>query len=88
MRSQRLAKYGELPTSTCDLLRVATIFKATSRELLRHLSSLLRRSYEYLRVSMGRELGRYGIQIAALSETWFADVGEIKDTPLLKWTQK
>ena len=27
---------------------------------------------------MGRELGRYGIQIALLSETWFADVGEIK----------
>ena len=25
-----------------------------------------------------RELGRYGIQIAALSETRFADVGEIK----------
>ena len=28
---------------------------------------------------MGRELGRYGIQIAALSETRFADVGEIKE---------
>ena len=27
----------------------------------------------------GRELGRYGIQIAALSETWFADVREIKE---------
>ena len=26
-----------------------------------------------------RELGRYGIQIAALSETRFADVGEIKE---------
>ena len=28
---------------------------------------------------VGRELGRYGIQIAALSETRFADVGEIKE---------
>ena len=28
---------------------------------------------------MGRELGRYGIQIAALSETRFADVEEIKE---------
>ena len=27
---------------------------------------------------VGRELGRYGIQLAALSETRFADVGEIK----------
>ena len=29
--------------------------------------------------SVGIELGRYGIQIAALSETRFADVGEIKE---------
>ena len=28
---------------------------------------------------VGRELGRYGIQIAALSETRLADVGEIKE---------
>ena len=28
---------------------------------------------------VGRELGRYDIQIAALSETPFADVGEIKE---------
>ena len=28
---------------------------------------------------VGRELGRYGVQIAALSETLFADVGEIKE---------
>ena len=28
---------------------------------------------------VGRELGRYGIQIAALSETRFADFGEIKE---------
>ena len=28
---------------------------------------------------VGRELGRYDIQIAALSETRFADVGEIKE---------
>ena len=28
---------------------------------------------------MGRELGMYGIQIAALNETRFADVGEIKE---------
>ena len=28
---------------------------------------------------MGRELGRYGIQIAALSETRFADFGKIKE---------
>ena len=28
---------------------------------------------------VGRELGRYGIQIAALSETRFADAGEIKE---------
>ena len=27
---------------------------------------------------VGRELGRYGIQIAALSETRFADIGKIK----------
>ena len=30
---------------------------------------------------VGRELGRYDIQIAALSETRFADVGEMLDTP-------
>ena len=32
---------------------------------------------------VGRELGRYGIQIAALSETGFADIGEmlVLDTP-------
>ena len=28
---------------------------------------------------VGRELGRYGIQIAALNENRFADVGEIKE---------
>ena len=28
---------------------------------------------------VGRKLGRYGMQIAALSETRFAEVGEIKD---------
>ena len=28
---------------------------------------------------VGRELGRYDIQIAALSETRFTDVGEIKE---------
>ena len=28
---------------------------------------------------VGRELGRYGIKIAALSETRFADVGEVKE---------
>ena len=28
---------------------------------------------------VGRELGRYGIQIVALSETRFADVWEIKE---------
>ena len=28
---------------------------------------------------VGRELGRYGVQIAAMSETRFADDGEIKD---------
>ena len=28
---------------------------------------------------MDRELGRYSIQIAALSETRFADVGEVKE---------
>ena len=28
---------------------------------------------------VGRELERYGIQIAALSDTRFADVGEIKE---------
>ena len=27
----------------------------------------------------GRELGRYGIEIAALSETRFAEIGEIKE---------
>ena len=41
VRSLRLVKYGELPTS---YLR-ATIFKATSRELHPHLASLLRHSY-------------------------------------------
>ena len=30
-------------------------------------------------VLVASELGRYGIQIAALSETRFADVGEIKE---------
>ena len=30
-------------------------------------------------VSVGRELGRYGIEIAALSETRFAEIGEIKE---------
>ena len=28
---------------------------------------------------MGRELGRYGIQVATLSETRFAEVGAIKE---------
>ena len=28
---------------------------------------------------VGRELGRYGIEIAALSETRFAQIGEIKE---------
>ena len=28
---------------------------------------------------VGRELGRYGIAIAALSETRFAEIGEIKE---------
>ena len=28
---------------------------------------------------VGGELGRYGIQVAALTETQFADVGEIKE---------
>ena len=28
---------------------------------------------------VGRELGRYGIEIAALSETLFAEIGEIKE---------
>ena len=28
---------------------------------------------------VGRELGRYGIEIAALSETRFAEIGEIKE---------
>ena len=28
---------------------------------------------------VGRELGRYGIQVAALIETRFADVGEVKE---------
>ena len=32
-----------------------------------------------IKVLVGRELGRYDIQIAALSETRFADVGEIKE---------
>ena len=49
VRSLCLVKYGELPTSylrvTYELLRVATIFKATSRELHPHLASLLRHSY-------------------------------------------
>ena len=29
--------------------------------------------------AFGRELGRYGIEIAALSETRFAEAGEIKE---------
>ena len=28
---------------------------------------------------IGRELGRYGIEIAVLSETLFAEIGEIKE---------
>ena len=28
---------------------------------------------------VGRDLGRYGIEIAALSETRFAEIGEIKE---------
>ena len=28
---------------------------------------------------VGRELGRYGIKIAALSETSFAEIGEIRE---------
>ena len=31
---------------------------------------------------VGRELGRYGIEIAAKSETRFADIGEIKKLAL------
>ena len=30
-------------------------------------------------VLIGRELGKYGIEIAALSETRFAEIGEIKE---------
>ena len=37
---------GILSNMAC-YLRVATILKATSRELLRHLASLLQHSYEY-----------------------------------------
>ena len=46
--SRHLFKYCKSPTS---YLRVATIFKATSRKLLHHLMSLLRHSYEYPRDS-------------------------------------
>ena len=42
-----LVKHGELPTS---YLGVAMTLKATSHEFLRHLTSLLRHSYEYPRV--------------------------------------
>ena len=31
---------------------------------------------------VGRELGRYGVEIAALSETRFAEIGEIKEVAL------
>ena len=41
---------------------------------------------------VGRELGRYGVEIAALSQTRFAEIGEIKEVGdgymyiLLEWT--
>ena len=39
---------------------------------------------------VGRELGRYGIEIAALSETRFAEIGEIKEVgagyTFIQWT--
>ena len=51
MHSRRLVKHGELPTRYLRVarryLRVATILKETSYEFLRHLTSLLRHSYEY-----------------------------------------
>ena len=47
VRSRRLVKYGELLTR---YLRVATTFKATSHEFLRHVTNLLRHAYEYPRV--------------------------------------
>ena len=31
---------------------------------------------------VGREVGRYGIEIAALSETRFAEIGEIKEVAM------
>ena len=34
---------------------------------------------QYRTTLVGRELGRYGIEIAALNETRFAEVGEIKE---------
>ena len=34
---------------------------------------------------VGRELGRYGKEIAALSETPFAKIGEIKEVGLWLW---
>ena len=54
VHSRRLVKHGELPTRYLRVatryLRVATILKETSYEFLRHLTSLLRHSYEYPRV--------------------------------------
>ena len=61
VHSRRLVKHGELPTRYVRVatrylrvatryLRVATILKETSHEFLRHLTSLLRHSYEYPRV--------------------------------------
>ena len=54
VHSRRPVKHGELPMRYLRVatryLRVATILKETSHEFLRHLTSLLRHSYEYPQV--------------------------------------
>ena len=70
VHSRRLVKHGELPTR---YLRVTTILKETSHEFLRHLTSLLRHSYEYPRLSCRT---RRTLQLIATrgtsGELWFA----------------
>ena len=89
MHSWRLVKHGELPTRYLRVatrylrvatryLRVATILKETSHEFLRHLTSLLRHSYEYPRVPTTYIIGmscrtRRALQLVATRAT----IGEL-----------
>ena len=85
VHSRSLVKHDELPTRYLRVAtgypRVATILKETSHEFLRHLTSLLRHSYEYPRVPTTNIIGmscrtHRTLQLVATrvtsGELWFA----------------